>query len=103
MAMGILGVLLVVVAAVVTVVTVVTGSDGASSGGRAETVAVPDAVLPDLGDAQPVLASLGTAAPAPTPEALSSRITPLLTDPALGADVKAEVRDVASGDVLLEQ
>jgi D-alanyl-D-alanine carboxypeptidase/D-alanyl-D-alanine-endopeptidase (penicillin-binding protein 4) len=101
MAMGVLGVVLVLVAAVVTVVTVVGGSDG-SSGGGAQTVAVPDAVLPDLGEAHPVLAALASDAPKPSADALDSRLAPLLAAPALGADVKAEVRDVATGDVLLD-
>src|SRR5215218_8014573 len=102
MAMGIIGALLVVVAVVVSLIAFVGGGDSADSGG-AQTVAVPDAVLPDLGDAQPVLASLSSDAPVPTADALSSRLGPLLADPALGARVKAEVRDVASGDVLLDQ
>jgi D-alanyl-D-alanine carboxypeptidase/D-alanyl-D-alanine-endopeptidase (penicillin-binding protein 4) len=102
MAMGIIGALLVIVAVVVSLVTFVGGKDDAGTGGAA-TVAVPDAVLPDLGDAQPVLAALASDAPQPTAEALSSRLAPLLADPALGAGVHAEVRDVASGDVLLDQ
>jgi D-alanyl-D-alanine carboxypeptidase/D-alanyl-D-alanine-endopeptidase (penicillin-binding protein 4) len=103
MTMGIVGALLVIVAVVVSLVTFVGGRDDAGRSGGAETVAVPDAVLPDLGDAEPVLASLNADAPAPTAEALSARIGPLLADPALGADVKAEVRDVATGDVLVDQ
>jgi serine-type D-Ala-D-Ala carboxypeptidase/endopeptidase (penicillin-binding protein 4) len=99
MAMGVIGVLLVLVAAVVTVVTVVSGKDGSG----AQTVAVPDAVLPDLGEARPVLAALASDAPKPSADALRSRLAPLLGGAALGAGVKAEVRDVASGDVLLEQ
>jgi D-alanyl-D-alanine carboxypeptidase/D-alanyl-D-alanine-endopeptidase (penicillin-binding protein 4) len=102
MAMGVVGVLLVLVAAVVTLVTVVGGEDGAARGG-AETVAVPDAVLPTVGDADPVLASLSGDAPVPTAEALNSRLAALLNGSALGADVKAEIRDVATGEVLLEQ
>jgi serine-type D-Ala-D-Ala carboxypeptidase/endopeptidase (penicillin-binding protein 4) len=103
MAMGIVGALLLVVAVVVSLFTFVGGRDDAGSNGGAQTVAVPDAVLPDLGNPQPVLASLSTDAPAPTAEALSARLGPLLADPSLGAGVKAEVRDVATGDVLLDQ
>jgi D-alanyl-D-alanine carboxypeptidase/D-alanyl-D-alanine-endopeptidase (penicillin-binding protein 4) len=102
MAMGIVGVLLVVVAVVVSLVTFVGGKDDAGTAGQAETVAVPDAVLPELGEAQPVLASLADDAPAPTADAVSAQLGPLLADPALGAGVKAEVRDVATGDVLLD-
>jgi D-alanyl-D-alanine carboxypeptidase/D-alanyl-D-alanine-endopeptidase (penicillin-binding protein 4) len=102
MAMGVIGALLLVVAVVVTVITAVTSKDDGSSG-RAQTVAVPDAVLPQLSEAKPVLAALATDAPEPTAAALTSKLTPLLADPALGAGVKAEVRDVASGDVLLDQ
>src|SRR3954453_13720343 len=47
MAMGIIGALLVVIAVVVSLVAVVAGRDDAS-GGSAQTVAVPDAVLPQL-------------------------------------------------------
>jgi serine-type D-Ala-D-Ala carboxypeptidase/endopeptidase (penicillin-binding protein 4) len=100
MTMGVLGVVLVLVAAVVTVVTVVGGGD--SDGGGAPTVAVPDAVLPDLGEAHPVLAALSSDAPKPSAGALDSRLAPLLAAPALGGDVKAEVRDVATGAVLLD-
>ena len=47
-----------------------------------ETVSVPDAELPELGDAAPVLASLTLAAPAPDPAVLATRIGPLLQAPA---------------------
>jgi D-alanyl-D-alanine carboxypeptidase/D-alanyl-D-alanine-endopeptidase (penicillin-binding protein 4) len=67
-----------------------------------DAVAVPEAELPDLGDAVPVLASLSSDAPAPDPAALSAQLTPLLTASGLGAGVSAEVVDVASGDVLLD-
>ena len=72
--------------------------DGSPSG--AETVEVPDAVLPDLGAAAPVLASLPDDAPAPDPATLGSRLGPLLDAPALGSGVSAEVVDVATGETL---
>ena len=65
-----------------------------------ETVDVPDAVLPELGAADPVLASLAADAPAPTAAALESRLGPLLAAPALGSGVSAEVVDVATGESL---
>jgi D-alanyl-D-alanine carboxypeptidase/D-alanyl-D-alanine-endopeptidase (penicillin-binding protein 4) len=71
------------------------------SGGSSDAVAVPEAQLPDLGDAVPVLASLSADAPAPDPAVLSSRLTPLLTAPGLGAGVSVQVVDVASRKVLL--
>jgi D-alanyl-D-alanine carboxypeptidase/D-alanyl-D-alanine-endopeptidase (penicillin-binding protein 4) len=67
-----------------------------------ETVTVPDAVLPDLGDATPVLASLDSAAPAPDPDALAAVLGPLLQAPGLGSGVSAEVVDVETGEVLLD-
>jgi D-alanyl-D-alanine carboxypeptidase/D-alanyl-D-alanine-endopeptidase (penicillin-binding protein 4) len=70
-------------------------------GAGAATVAVPEAQLPDLGDAVPVLASLSADAPAPDPDVLAGQLGPLLGSAALGAGVSAEVMDVASGDVLL--
>jgi D-alanyl-D-alanine carboxypeptidase/D-alanyl-D-alanine-endopeptidase (penicillin-binding protein 4) len=76
---------------------VVRGNDG---GGGSDAVAIPDANLPDLGSAVPVLASLSTDAPAPDPGVLTGQLTPLLTAPGLGAGVSAQVVDVASGDVL---
>lgn len=76
------------------------GNDDTASG---ETVTVPDAVLPDLGEATPVLASLDSAAPAPDPGALAAALGPLLQAPGLGAGVSAEVVDVATGEVLLDR
>jgi D-alanyl-D-alanine carboxypeptidase/D-alanyl-D-alanine-endopeptidase (penicillin-binding protein 4) len=99
MAMGIIGVLL-LLAGVVTFVVV--GVDEGADG-RADTVAVPGAELPVLGDVVPVLASLSADAPAPDPAALATQLAPLLGDPALGAQVKAAVVDVSTGEVLLEQ
>jgi serine-type D-Ala-D-Ala carboxypeptidase/endopeptidase (penicillin-binding protein 4) len=75
------------------------GSDDTAS---SETVTVPDAVLPDLGEATPVLASLDSAAPAPDPGALAAVIGPLLQAPGLGSAVSAEVVDVETGEVLLD-
>ena len=72
--------------------------DDAPSG--AEAVEVPDAVLPELGAAAPVLASLSTDAPAPDPATLQSRLAPLVNAPALGSGVSAEVVDVATGETL---
>ncbi len=77
------------------------GSNGETVAG--ETVSVPDAELPELGNAVPVLASLDSAAPAPDPAVLAGRIVPLLQDPALGVGVSAEVVDVETGEVLLDQ
>jgi serine-type D-Ala-D-Ala carboxypeptidase/endopeptidase (penicillin-binding protein 4) len=74
------------------------GSAGGPTG--TEAVEVPDAVLPELGAAAPVLASLPADAPAPDPAALSGRIAPLLADPALGGGVSAEVVDVVTGETL---
>jgi serine-type D-Ala-D-Ala carboxypeptidase/endopeptidase (penicillin-binding protein 4) len=69
--------------------------------GTPDTVAIPEAQLPDLGDAVPVLASLSADAPAPDPDVLAGQLAPLLGSAALGAGVSAEVVDVASGDVLI--
>jgi D-alanyl-D-alanine carboxypeptidase/D-alanyl-D-alanine-endopeptidase (penicillin-binding protein 4) len=79
------------------------GAFGSTGETAADTVSVPDAELPELGEAVPVLASLDAAAPAPDPAVLAARIGPLLADPALGAGVSAEVVDVESGEVLLDQ
>lgn len=76
---------------------------GADETASPETVTVPDAVLPDLGEATPVLASLDSAAPAPDPDALAAVIGPLLQAPGLGSGVSAEVIDVETGEVLLDQ
>ncbi len=82
------------------------GLAGAFSGGDedtsvAGTVTVPDAELPQLGAATPVLAPLNSAAPAPAPAILAALFGPLLQDPGLGPGVSAEVLDVLSGEVLL--
>jgi D-alanyl-D-alanine carboxypeptidase/D-alanyl-D-alanine-endopeptidase (penicillin-binding protein 4) len=69
--------------------------------GTPDTVAIPEAQLPDLGDAVPVLASLSADAPAPDPDVLAGQLAPLLGSAALGAGVSAEVVDVAGGDVLI--
>jgi D-alanyl-D-alanine carboxypeptidase/D-alanyl-D-alanine-endopeptidase (penicillin-binding protein 4) len=69
--------------------------------GTPDTVAIPEAQLPDLGDAVPVLASLSADAPAPGPDVLAGQLAPLLGSAALGAGVSAEVVDVAGGDVLI--
>ena len=70
--------------------------------GSAGTVAVPDATLPDLGDADPVLASLSEDAPVPDPDVLAGQLAPLLGSAAFGTGVSAEIVDVASGSVLLD-
>jgi len=98
--MGVIGLVLLLVGGGVGVGLLLSG--GGDDGGSPEAVDVPDAQLPDLGDASPVLASLGTDAPAPDPAVLTSQLTPLLTAAGLGTGVSAEVVDVASGDVLLD-
>jgi serine-type D-Ala-D-Ala carboxypeptidase/endopeptidase (penicillin-binding protein 4) len=98
LAMGIIGLVLLLVAGVIGVGVLLTGGGGDST----DAVEVPEAELPDLGDAAPVLASLATDAPAPDPAVLSSQLTPLLSAPGLGAGVSAEIVDVATGDVLLD-
>jgi D-alanyl-D-alanine carboxypeptidase/D-alanyl-D-alanine-endopeptidase (penicillin-binding protein 4) len=70
-------------------------------GGTAEAATVPEAQLPDLGSAIPVLASLSGEAPAPDPDVLAGQLAPLLGSSALGAGVSAEIVDVATGDVLV--
>ncbi|MCW2701418.1 MAG: dacB, partial [Blastococcus sp.] len=77
------------------------GFDG-GNGDRVDRI-VEDATLPELGDAEPVLASLATDAPTPDPGVLAAQLGPLLAAPALGSGVSASVVDVASGDVLLDQ
>jgi serine-type D-Ala-D-Ala carboxypeptidase/endopeptidase (penicillin-binding protein 4) len=99
-AMGVIGLVLLLIGGGVGVGLLLTGGGG--SGGDPNAVDVPDAELPDLGEAEPVLASLGTDAPAPDPTVLASQLTPLLTAAGLGTGVSAEVVDVASGDVLLD-
>ena len=99
-AMGVIGLVLLLVGGIVGVGILLTG--GGDDGGSSEAVAVPEAELPQLGDATPVLASLSNDAPAPDPAVLSAQLTPLLTAAGLGSGVSAEVVDVASGDVLLD-
>ncbi|TFV63914.1 UNVERIFIED_ORG: D-alanyl-D-alanine carboxypeptidase/D-alanyl-D-alanine-endopeptidase [Bacillus sp. AZ43] len=96
--MGVIGLVMVLIGAGVGVGVLLTGG---GSDDPTEPVAVPDAELPDLGEASPVLASLSSDAPAPDPDVLGSRLTPLLASAGLGTGVSAEVVDVASGDVLL--
>ena len=97
--MGVIGLVLLLIGGVVGLGVLLTGGAG---GDPTEAVAVPDAELPDLGDAAPVLASLGTDAPRPDPAVLSSQLTPLLATAGLGTGVSAEVVDVATGEVLLD-
>jgi D-alanyl-D-alanine carboxypeptidase/D-alanyl-D-alanine-endopeptidase (penicillin-binding protein 4) len=73
-----------------------------SGGSASAAVAVPDAQLPDLGKATPVLASLSTDAPVPDAGVLADRLGPLLSASALGSGVSARVLDVATGDVLVD-
>jgi D-alanyl-D-alanine carboxypeptidase/D-alanyl-D-alanine-endopeptidase (penicillin-binding protein 4) len=98
LAMGAIGLVLLLLGGAVGL-GVVRGNDGR---GGSDAVAIPDANLPDLGSAVPVLAALSTNAPAPDPGVLTGQLTPLLTAPGLGAGVSAQVVDVASGDVLLD-
>ena len=93
---------LVLVLAVVGGIVWLGGSSG-SGGGTADRVAVADAELPELEAAEPVLASLSSDAPAPSPDVLTAQIGSLLDAPALGTGVSASVVDVASGDVLLDR
>ena len=75
---------------------------GGDDGDPAGTAAAPSAQLPEVGDPAPVLASLSADAPAPTPDALAATLTPLLGAPAVAGRVTAEVVDVATGEVLLD-
>jgi D-alanyl-D-alanine carboxypeptidase/D-alanyl-D-alanine-endopeptidase (penicillin-binding protein 4) len=92
LAMGVIGLVLLLIGGIVGLGVLLTtgGGDDAT-----EAVTIPDAELPDLGEAAPVLASLATDAPAPVPSVLSSELTPLLTSAGLGTGVSAEVVDVA--------
>ncbi len=74
------------------------GDDGDAPG----TAAAPSAQLPRVGDPAPVLASLSADAPAPDPDALAATLGPLLAAPAVAGRVTAEVVDVATGEVLLD-
>src|SRR5918995_4528120 len=69
----------------------------------ATEVAAAEARLPDVEPAAPVLAGLSSQAPAPDATVLAGELAPLLASPALGAGVEAQVVDVASGEVLLDQ
>ena len=97
-AMGIIALVLLIVGGIVGINTLVDDGPKAAD----DVVAVPEAQLPDLGDAVPVLASLSADAPAPDPTTLAGQLTPLLEVPGLGSGVSAEVVDVATGDVLLD-
>ena len=99
-AMGVIGLVLLLVGGIVGTGILLSG--GGDDGGSSDSVAIPEAELPDLGDAVPVLAGLSSEAPAPDPAVLSAQLTPLLTAAGLGSGVSAEVVDVASGDVLLD-
>ncbi|MDT0275877.1 D-alanyl-D-alanine carboxypeptidase/D-alanyl-D-alanine endopeptidase [Blastococcus goldschmidtiae] len=99
-ALGVIALVLVLVGGGIALAGVLDGTGDETAG--AGTVTVPDAVLPELGEAAPVLASLDSAAPAPDPAVLAATLGPLLADPALGSGVSAEVVDVQSGEVLLD-
>ncbi|TYP84781.1 D-alanyl-D-alanine carboxypeptidase/D-alanyl-D-alanine endopeptidase [Blastococcus xanthinilyticus] len=75
---------------------------GGDSDAGGDAVAVPDAQLPQLGDAEPVLAGLGSDAPVPDPDVLAAALTPIATGPALGPGTTAQVVDVATGEVLYD-
>ena len=98
-AMGVIGLVLLLVAGVMAL----TGAFGGASEPGSDAVAVEEAQLPQLGAAAPVLAALAEDAPVPDPAVLTGELAPLLASPALGAGVSAQVVDVASGDVLLDQ
>ncbi|MGY1828564.1 D-alanyl-D-alanine carboxypeptidase/D-alanyl-D-alanine endopeptidase [Blastococcus sp. SYSU DS0541] len=76
---------------------------GPDAGAGGDAVAVPDAVLPDLGAADPVLAGLSSDAPVPDPAVLEAALTPLVTGPPLGPGTTAQVVDVATGAVLYDR
>jgi serine-type D-Ala-D-Ala carboxypeptidase/endopeptidase (penicillin-binding protein 4) len=97
--MGVIGLVLLLVAGVMAL----TGAFSGEGDRGSDAVAVAEAKLPELGEAQPVLASLSEDAPVPDPTALSTELAPLLAAPALGPRVSAQVLDVASGKVLLDQ
>ncbi|UOX99930.1 D-alanyl-D-alanine carboxypeptidase/D-alanyl-D-alanine endopeptidase [Blastococcus sp. PRF04-17] len=99
LAMGVVGLVLLLVGGVVGVGVLLGGND---DDGGSEAVAIPEAELPELGDAVPVLASLSADAPAPDPAVLAGQLTPLLTAPGLGTGVSAQVVDVATGESLLD-
>src|SRR5688500_17801062 len=98
-AMGVIALVLLLIGGGMSLAGAFTGAGGAAS----DAVVVAEAKLPELAESQPVLASLSEDAPAPDPTALSVELTPLLAAPALGTGVSAQVLDVATGDVLLDQ
>jgi serine-type D-Ala-D-Ala carboxypeptidase/endopeptidase (penicillin-binding protein 4) len=71
--------------------------------GTATEVAAAEARLPDVEPAAPVLAALSSQAPTPDAAVLAGELAPLLASPALGSGVEAQVVDVASGEVLVDQ
>ncbi|MGY1653120.1 D-alanyl-D-alanine carboxypeptidase/D-alanyl-D-alanine endopeptidase [Geodermatophilus sp. SYSU D01119] len=75
---------------------------GRGGGSPAADPALPAAELPELREPAPVLASLASDAPVPDPAALADALAPLLATPALAGGVSAEVVDVATGEVLLD-
>ncbi|WP_235928126.1 D-alanyl-D-alanine carboxypeptidase/D-alanyl-D-alanine-endopeptidase [Goekera deserti] len=93
-------VLVIVVALLLTAVLLVLRGGGPAGAGSA-AAPVPDAVLPAVGDAPPVLADLDPDAPQPT--ALDSTLAPLLADPALGRGLSAQVVDARTGTVLFDR
>ena len=76
---------------------------GTDPGAGSDAGAVPGARLPQLGQADPVLAGLPTDAPVPAPDVLSARLSPIVTGPDLGPGTTAQVVDVATGQVLFDQ
>ncbi|MGY1639625.1 D-alanyl-D-alanine carboxypeptidase/D-alanyl-D-alanine-endopeptidase [Geodermatophilus sp. SYSU D00703] len=94
----VLALLLVVAAVVWFVVAPGSGDDDAPA-----DPGVAEARFPDVEAAAPVLAALGSEAPVPDGDALTAQLDPLLSAPALGAGVSAEVVDAASGEVLLDR
>ena len=74
-----------------------------AGGGQTAADPATAAQLPELGDARPVLAGLSGQAPVPDPDTLAAELGPLLSDPTLGSGVSAQVVDVATGKVLLDQ
>jgi D-alanyl-D-alanine carboxypeptidase/D-alanyl-D-alanine-endopeptidase (penicillin-binding protein 4) len=91
-------VVLVLVAALTTGAVLFLGRDDGTGPDAAGT----SARLPAVGEPAPVLASLSSDAPAPDPDVLAATLAPLLAAPPLAGGVSAEVVDVASGDVLLD-
>src|SRR4051795_5783556 len=88
LAMGVIGLVLLLLGSAVGVGVLLAGGGG---GGAPDAVAIPEAELPDLGRATPVLASRAADAPPPSPAVLSSQLTPLLTSAGRGTGVSAEV------------